>query len=297
MLKNRKIVTRISLSAESGEFDGGNGRDVILEDYRATAEITDISWYSGGELSMRIYGVPPEVMNKLSTLGITQSLVPKNTISVLAGEVDDKGQGSLSEVYAGTIKSAHADYSAQPNVSLALEATAGFFEGQKRVPPTTYRGDMKVADSIKVLTEEMGWTFVNDGVDTVLRDVHVEGSAVGQIHALARAAGIACIMSMNTVTISPYNGITTATPVEISPETGLIGYPAFASGGIAANTLFNPAIRAGGKIKLTTSVPQAKGEFNVQFVQHQISCEMPDGPWMTNVYANHNDYYMAGSYD
>lgn len=156
---------------------------------------------------------------------------------------------------------------------------------------------MKVAERIKVLTEEMGWTFINDGVNTVLRDVHVEGSAVEQIHDLARAAGIACIMSMNTVTISPYNGITTATPVELSPQTGLVGYPAFASGGIAANTLFNPAIKAGGKIKLTTSVLQAQGEFNVQFVQHQISCDMPDGAWMTNVYANHNSFYMGGRYD
>jgi len=85
MLKKRKIVTRISLSTDSGEFDGGKGRDVILEGYRTMAEITDISWYSGGTLSMRIYGVQPEVMNKLSTLGIRTDVVAKNTISVLAG--------------------------------------------------------------------------------------------------------------------------------------------------------------------------------------------------------------------
>ena len=42
MLKKRKIVTRISLSTDSGEFDGGKGRDVILEGYRTKAEITDV---------------------------------------------------------------------------------------------------------------------------------------------------------------------------------------------------------------------------------------------------------------
>ncbi|BBG30057.1 hypothetical protein [Zymobacter palmae] len=56
-----------------------------------------------------------------------------------------------------------------------------------------------------------------------------------------------------------------------------IGYPAFASGGIAANILFNPAIKAGGKVSLSTFVTQANGEFNVHTVQHRISCDAPDG--------------------
>ncbi|WP_414502979.1 hypothetical protein [Zymobacter sp. IVIA_5232.4 C2] len=53
----------------------------------------------------------------------------------------------------------------------------------------------------------------------------------------------------------------------------MIGYPAFALAGIAANTLFNPAI----KVNLSTFVPQANGEFNVHTVQHRISCDAPDG--------------------
>lgn len=298
MLKKRKIVTRISLSTESGEFDDGKGRDVILESYRTMAEITDISWYSGGTLSMHIYGVQPEVMNKLSTLGIRTDIVAKNTISVLAGYETGSGEpGRLDEIYSGSIHTAYADYSAQPNVSLSLEATAGFFEDLQRVPPTAHRGDTKVAPLIEALANEIGWAFVNDGVTTVLRDVCVEGSAIEQIQDLARAAGIACIMSSNTVTISPYNGITSSTPVEISPETGLIGYPAFASGGIAANTLFNPAIKAGGKVNLSTFVPQANGEFNVHTVQHRISCDAPDGEWSTHFYANKEGLHLNGRHD
>lgn len=300
MLKKRKIVTKISLSTPNGEFgkDSDKGKVVVLEGYRATAEITDISWYFGGTLTMHIYGIPPEVMNKLSTLGIRADLVIKNSIALYVGDEDSFGNNErLDELYVGTIRTAYADYSAQPNVSLIIEAAAGFHEGLVRIPPTTYRGDMDVAEKIKSLTEGMGWTFINDGVTTVLRDVTVNGSAIEQIQELAKASGVLCIMRNDSVTISPYNGLTTATPVKVSPATGMIGYPSFAANGLAVQTIFNPAIKAAGKVDIESCVPQAKGEYNVHTVQHRISCEMPDGDWSTHFYANKETMYLNGRYD
>lgn len=300
MLKKRKIVTKITLSGPNGQFgkDSDKGNEVILEGYRTTAEITDISWYFGGSLTMRIYGIPREVMNKLSTLGIRADLVIKNSVTVYAGhEGGTSEEGRLDELYIGTIHTAYADYSAQPNVSLIIEATAGFHEGLVRIPPTTYRGDMDVADKIKSLAEGMGWTFVNDGVTTVLRDVTVNGSAIEQIQELAKASGVLCIMRNNSVTISPYNGLTTATPVKVSPSAGMIGYPSFAANGLAVQTIFNPAIKAAGKVDIESSVPQANGIYNIHKVQHRISCEMPDGDWSTLLYANKEELHLNGKYD
>ena len=247
-----------------------------------------------GLLSMHIYGAQPEVINKPSTQGIHSDVVAKNTISILAGyEASSSEPGRLDDVYSGSIHTLRRLFSSaqrftftRSNGRFLRRPATGAADGSSR------RHQGGTAD--ETLANEIGWAFVNDGVTTVLRDVCVEGSAIEQIHDLARAAGIACIMNSNTVTISPYNGITSSTPVEVSPETGLIGYPAFASGGIAANTLFNPAIKAGGKVSLSTFVPQANGQFNVHTVQHRISCDAPDGEWSTHFYANKEGLHLNG---
>ncbi len=79
----------------------------------------------------------------------------------------------------------YADYSAQPNVSLSLEATAGFFEGLQRVPPTAHRGDTKVAPLIEALANEISWAFVNDGVTTVFATSVWKALLLSRCHHLA----------------------------------------------------------------------------------------------------------------
>ena len=51
-------------------------------------------------------------------------------------------------------------------------------------------------------------------------------------------------------------------------------------------TLFNPAIRFGGNIRLETSNTPAAGTWTVYNLAHALECETPGGEWFTVVQAH-----------
>lgn len=286
-MRKKRISVRFNLG--QGEFGADLGPDVLLEGYKCSAEISNVCLGVGSKLALKIYGIPPLIMNKLSTLGMTQSLMAKNKVSVLAGDSD-----GMQQIFSGTVFSAYADYSAQPDVHLVVDANAGFFEQISYVPPTMLPGDVEVAKVIESIANQIGWTFVNHGVTTVISDVYADGSPIEQLRYLAKAANIACSLDNDCVTIWP-NGVSPSDEIiSISPETGMIGYPAFSSGGIVVRHLFDPRIHVGGQVQVDTSVPQASGLFNVHLMQHQLSSETPDGPWITTLFMNDSKIFAKG---
>lgn len=231
-------------------------------------------------------------MDKLSTLGIKYQLAKKNRVTILAGDSDGMGQ-----VFSGTIQQAYADYSAQPDVHLVVDAKSGFIEGLKWVPPTALPGDVEVSKVIASLADGMGWAFSNHGVTAVLKDVYAGGSAIEQIRFICRAASIACSLSNDCVRIWPNGSAPGNKLVNISPETGMIGYPAFGSGGIIVRHLFTPDItQIGNKIFVNTSVPQANGTYYVHVIHYHLSSEAPDGPWMATMFMNSSTLFYPQRY-
>lgn len=281
----KRISVRINLG--EGEYGADLGPDVVLDGYRCSAEITGVCVCGQGALSMRIYGIPPLVMNKLSTLGVPQGTARRNRVIVSAG--DD--QTGISQIFTGTIYNAYADYSAQPNVSLAIEAQAGFYEQINPIPDNSGRSG-QVETLIESLASKIGWTFINSGVSAALGAFHIFGSVIDQIKQLASAANIACVFENDCVTIWPNGNEVKGDDITLSPQSGMVGYPAFSGGGIIVRHLFDNRIKIGQKVQVNTSVPQANGEFFVHAMQHQISAETPGGPWITTVFMNSSRFFI-----
>ena len=290
MLKQKKITVKFEVG--EGEYQKDSGPQVVLKGYRCSAEISNVCLGVGSKLALKIYGIPYEIMNKLSTLGIKYQLAKKNRVTVLAGD-----GGSMEQVFSGTIQQAYADYSAQPDVHLVVDAKSGFVEGLEWNEPTSLPGDVEVSQVIAALADKIGWAFSNHGVKTVLRDVYADGSAINQIRYLARSASIACSLSNDCVTIWPNGSAPGNRLVSISPETGMVGYPAFGSGGIIVRHLFTPDItQIGNKISVNTSVPQANGTYYVHVIHYHLSSETPDGPWMATMFMNSSAIFYPGRY-
>lgn len=279
MLTKKKLSVRINLG--QGEFGAELGPDVWLEGYRCSATVTGVTAGGSAKLSLQIYGIPPLIMNKLSTLGMSFNLINRDRIEVLAGD-----ENALHKVFSGTIHSAYGDYSAQPDVPLVLEATSGFYEQLRWIPPTSLPGAVDVGQVIETLAKQAGFAYRNFGVTSVLSDVTINGSAIDQIRYLAEAASVACLIDSDCVTIMPNGTAPKGEPIKMSPNTGMIGYPAFSAGGIVIRHLFDPRVMVGATIDVETSVPQANGRFFVYGMQHQLSSETPDGPWYSTAYMN-----------
>jgi len=276
--QKRKITVTFQIG--EGNFGTSGFNTVTLENLRCTCDLGLAGGYSMGSLALRVYGMQPSLMNQLSTMGMRPGLERKNVVIVQAG-VD----GAMPQIFKGTIYNAWADYQAMPDVGFMVDATAGFFEGIESASGTSYSGRVDVASVLSDMAQKMGLAFNNEaGVSVILDRPHFSNSMRIQVEDAARQANIEFAIENGTLTIWQKNKTrpTSSLPL-ISPDTGLVGYPAFNSIGLSLTTLYNPAILRGGQVQVQSSIPQANGKWKVTSMTHNLSSESPGGPWFTNL--------------
>jgi hypothetical protein len=270
----------ISFSLGNGTFDGSNNT-VTLSGYRAHALVSHAGGPSDGTLNLTIRGMKPDQMNKLATLGVRFNIVGNNKIVVTAG---DKNGGTPSTVFIGYIIDAAADYNAQPEVAFIVTAHT---LGPQAVAPATassYRGPADVATIMQNLATQMGLKFENSGVQSKLPNSYFSGSARSQMRQCAENAGINATVIDGTLAIWPKRGSRNGQIPLVSPDTGMIGYPTFDAMGVMVETLYNPSIGFGQKIKVQSSILAANGEYTIYRLDHDLTGELPGGPWRSRIF-------------
>lgn len=287
--------------------DGTN--QVNLIGHRVSAHIENSGSPADGRARVKVWGMAPSLMNQLSTLGLVFNLVPKNTLTITAGQVVN-GVPQLSTVFSGTVWAAYGDYSNQPDVPFIFECLSGASDATSNVPPSSFQGQQKVADMMAGFARQMNLGFENNGVTQTLNNAYFTGGAKVQADKCARAAGISWgIINGNVLAIWPKGGNrNTPQPIVISRETGMISYPAFTQQGIIVKTLFNPQIAFGGLVEVRSSLlgaiaaaqpnqANATGNtttFPTQWAVNKLDLDLeanlPDGQWMSSVYAYNPSY-------
>jgi hypothetical protein len=211
----------------------------------------------------------------------------------------------MSLVFAGQIFAGNVDYNAMPDVGVDLIASATMAAQMSVVAGASYRGTMNVATMLQAIASSTSppMAFVNAGVNAVLSNHAVGGSSWDQIRDICQAAGISYGVdyqtSPATLIIFPKGGSRDDTVITIDPGTGLVGYPMYSVRGIDVVSEFNPNIAWGRKMKITSSIPKpdpgaplradgvapvgANGTFDVVDVVHDLSAQLPGGPWFTRV--------------
>lgn len=272
-----KRAIGITLVKSDGITSSGTNT-LNLSGYRCEAIVTNPGFENMfGNLQMRVFGMRPEDMNLFSTNGMMVLGVKNDNISVLAGDYGSP----LIDIFDGTIYAAYTDYSAVPEVAFVIAAQAAFYQRLLPAAPNSYSGEIDVATTISKLAALIGYSFSNNNVNVKLRDVYVSGSIVDQIHKIAKMANVYCSTENNTVAIWPTDGQVKLPVISVSPETGLVGYPAFSPMGVQIKTLFNPEMVVGRGVVLTSSIPRANGEWTVQNCSHEISTLTANGSWFT----------------
>ncbi len=260
-----------------------NGANVVkLSGLRVTADIRKVGAVGEGtQANLRIYGMTQADMNRLSILTWSTLQVDLNKIIVSAGD-DDMG---MFDVFGGQIINAWADYSAAPEVAMVIQANPAYYRQIAPAAPNSYQTIVDAAQVFEDLAKQMSYTFVNNGVRVKISAPYLAGTLMKQAQDLAKQVGCMLIIEADIMTISPIGVPLDGEVPLISPASGLVGYPAWHQGGISFSSLFNPAIRFGGLVKVESDIDVANGAWFVTALHYMLESEKPNGAWFCQVEA------------
>lgn len=246
---------------------------------RASVRVQNSGAPAGSTAAVDIWGLTPSIMNQLSTLGMVFNMVPKNTITISAG--DD--QNGMSVVFVGTIMAGYADYNQAPDVPFHMEANTILADAVAPATASSFSGPTSVADIMAGFARQMGLTLENNGVNVMLSNPYFAGNIRTQMRACAEHAGInAEIINGNTLAIWPIGGARDNAQIPlVSSTTGMIGYPSYTQQGILIRSIFNPQVTFGGKIKVESAIKTVNdvGQWAVNKLDLALDSEMPRGKW------------------
>ena len=268
----------------SGTFGSSGSNQITMQGFRASVTVDKGGGNQFAHLAAQIYGVSQSDMNSITTLQYKALTVQPNTISVYAIDGDQQ-----TLVFQGNIINAWGNYQNQPDVFLQLEAQAAYINQLQTIGPSSYQGAADVATIMGQLASTMGYQFENNNVQVTLSNPYLPGTGIDQARSLARAAGIWWGIDNGTLWIAPqYTArASSGTVPDISPQTGLKGYPSFdGQGYINFECLFNPAITFLGHIQLSSSIPKASGQWTVVGITHKLESNKTGGAWFSTIRVN-----------
>lgn len=281
-----EVTVKLAASQATGQpitFAGTNGADTVtLSGFRTRVRISNSGAPAGSTASISIYGLPLDIVNQLSTLGMIFNSVQRNIVTVSAGDE----QNGMSPVFAGIAALAFGDFNQSPKVPFNFTCQTGLYEALIPAPASSFPQATDVATMMAGWARQMNLGFENNGVTVQLPPSYFPGTVLQQVRRAARAARInAEIVDGNTkLAIWPLGGsrqASNATSIPlIGPETGMIGYPSFAPNGwLIVNSLFIPQVSFGGLIRVASLLPQARKNWVVQKQDLALDAFVPRGQW------------------
>ena len=276
----RLINFRFELGA--GDF-GEPGVDTVeLTGMRASVDIAHAGGNSLSLAEIRIWGMPLEIMNRLTVLNVLAYPERRNNrITISAGDED----AGVNVCFVGGIQEAWVDASDPPGFAFHVSAASAFVEVIQSIPPTSFRGSVDVALLLGGLAAQMGFALENGGVTGKIDNPYLPGSIGSQIESVCRAAGIQRFIDpiKRVLAIWPKGQSRDAATALVSSETGLVGYPSFTQNGVRLKSIYNPNLIYGTKLEVRSELTPACGTWVIANVTHSLDANVPGGQWFTEV--------------
>jgi hypothetical protein len=286
----RRLID-VTFRIGEGAFGGEGSDTVVIKGLRVSAAIIKAGGNSLGVADVRIYGMLPSLMNRLSTLGLNPIELRQNSMSISAY---DEGQ-TPTLVFVGDIQNGWVDFANAPDVSFNVHAFTGLLMSVKPFAPTSYPQPTPAATILENLATSMNLQFENTGVDVVLPPVYLPGTLREQAQRVVQMAGIewnGC--DGDVMAIWPRGSARGSEVPEIGPQTGMQGYPTYTSWGVSLRATFPNVANYGGKIRVKSSLQAANGEWVVYRIIYNLESETPGGQWSVQMEAARPGYVPVG---
>lgn len=273
----RRLEIRLTLG--EGEFIEGSNTKVINE-LAIKANIEKLGPPDFSKADVEIVGMKLEDMEQLSTLAFKPLYHRRNYINIFAGD-DISG---MSQVFAGSIVEAGADFNSQPDVKFKIKAEVGFWGRVMAQGPNVIAGTQPAAKFIEGQAKKAGLTFINEGVNTSLSNCVFNGSPIEQARQAANQIGAELIIDDDEVVLIEKDKERQGDTILLKADSGLLGYPTITQNGIECKAIFNPAFRFAGLFNLETVVPKASGTWRIVKLTHKLTANDPkDGSWESSL--------------
>lgn len=277
----RKIDITVTLG--TGTFGDTGADQVKLTGKRVSAQIIKGALPDTDSAIVRIFGLTTTVLNTLSRLGKPLDYVRNNTVTISAGDDTD----GMSQVFTGVIVSSYPDFDGAPDVCLVINANAGLVDLARPVAAISFPDGADVGVIASQIAASMNKAFLNSGVNMRLNTVYLPGSALDQLRSLIQAADIWADPNAGptgtSLEIWPKNTERDTLEYELSPESGLVGYPRYSDAGISLTALFRPGFIIGAQFQLSSVLVGANGSWNVMQLSYDLESETPDGSWFMDI--------------
>ena len=281
MFTKKKI--RLEITLQYGKF--GNGTNTVtIEDLPISVSIKKEGFPSMNTAKIFVTGLSSDLMEALTFLNYRVLTINRNYISIYAG--DDSG---MSLVFSGEISLAKPNFNNAPSVRMEFEAFTGYSSRVVAAPPLSIKGNIPVSDICAKIASEMGFTFVNDGVDKIAKNPRLSGSNMNKLINLAKDYNIGITVDDGSVRI--FNkGSSERIMLSVSDENGLIGYPSFEQNGISCSVEYTPNVRLWDKFEIKTVLSKASGEWFIQSIEHRLDANIQGGLWQTDLKGSYTTY-------
>lgn len=295
-LQNRAVDVTFRLLSQAF---GPNGEDTVtLSGLRVHAEVTQARFPTAESATVRIEGMTPDVMNRLSMAAPDPT---RQSASELILTTQD-GAGGNTLIFQGGVTLAYVDYTTAPNVAFVAQAFSTVIPNSMTATPTGYRGAVSAGQVLASIASKTGLTLHTQGVAATLHDPYFHGSPGQQLTQCLETVPLCAGLGRGqlsvwpaTFTASQPTPLGTTQALSLSAETGLIGYPAWSAGGLALRMLFNPLVSFNSLIALHSRYqpagwgqqngPVPVGLWRATQVRHTLQTETPHGAWFTDIVA------------
>ena len=279
----QKII-QAKFTLATGTFNGVNNTKTTNA-LKVSCRVEKHSHPSKNMCKLQVYGMTDSDIQALNTLSFKPMGVTKNIIEVKAGDAN-----GMNTCFSGEITEAWAVYQSPPNLYLHVEALSGYYPAIAPIVPKSYPGGVPVSTIMRRLAADMSYSFEDGGVQTLLRNPYLSGTAFQQAAAVADAAGCLWGIDDDVLWITPAGtgrlGTTLAGQApEVSVATGMKEYPTFDKTGIRVTTLYNPAIKLGGYIVVKSKIQHACGTWLVHSLEHELETITNNGKWESRIKA------------
>lgn len=279
--KQLRVTFVLSPANSNGTFPGTNSNTLIISGARMSCTIQTVPQVPTAT-NLKIYGMQQKDMNALTTIFFRSiNVIQYNRITI---EQNSTGKSNgWTQVFSGMITEAQPDYRGIPNAFFGIQAIVGYQFQITAVPPVSYRGTVPVDTIVRALADAMSLAYVNAGVTKSVTNFYGPGTYMDQLNRVCQQTQTQFVLTGDTLTIWPYGTYRANIPMLLlSPDTGLEGYPTLEKFGVTVESLFNPALDAGGRIQIADSdVPNANGIWTPFMVDHTLECNLPGGRWHT----------------